>query len=141
MGNTSTKNIGDFQQNVGKSSTNINVIISMIIAIILVITGIIIGIRAIVPYADKPSSDKKCGDDINCFENETCDLKTRKCIKIKKTHYKLLIISFILFIIAFFIVWFSKFWKKEVYENKTLAEIQGTETEANIINNLFSNKN
>ena len=138
MGNTSTKNIGDFQQNVGKTSSDINLIISMIIAIIFVIIGIIIGIRAIVPYADS-SPDKNCGDDTNCFEDETCDIKNRKCIKIKKQHYKLLIISFVLFIIAFVIIWISKFWKKEVYKNKTFAEVEGTVTEATIIKDLFGN--
>ena len=91
------------------SDTNIFIII---LVVILVILGIIIGIKAIVPYADTPSKDKTCGDDTNCFENETCDIKTRKCIKIKKTHYNLLIISFILFVIAFIIVWFSRFCKK-----------------------------
>jgi len=80
----------------------------MIIAVILVIIGIVVGIRAIVPYSDISSNDKKCGDDINCFENETCDIKTKKCIKIKKSHYNLLIISFILFIIAFVIIRFSR---------------------------------
>lgn len=139
MGNTSTKNIDNFQENVGKASSDINVIISMIFAIILVIIGIIVGIRAIVPYSDTPSSDKKCGDDISCFENETCDPNTRKCIKVKKQHYKLLIVSFILFILAFFIVWFSKFWKKEVYSNKSFAEFEGTATEASVLSNLFQN--
>jgi len=104
MENTSTKSIYNFQQNNGKTS-NLTI---MIIAIILVIIGIIIGIRAIVPYADTSSNDKKCGDDTNCFENETCDIKTRKCIKIKKHHYNLLIISFILFTIAFVIIKFSR---------------------------------
>jgi len=104
MENTSTKSIYNFQQNDGKTS-NLTIII---IAIVLVVIGIIIGIRAIVPYADSSSKDKKCGDDINCFENETCDIKTGKCIKIKKPHYNLLIVSFILFTIAFLIIKFSR---------------------------------
>jgi hypothetical protein len=103
MENTSTKSIYNFKQNDGKTSS----LTIMIIANILVIIGIIVGIRAIVPYADS-SSNEKCGDDGNCFENETCDVKTRKCIKIKKPHYNLLIISFILFIIAFIIIRFSR---------------------------------
>ena len=92
-------------ENIYTKSSSLTIII---IAVILVIIGIVVGIRAIVPYSDISSNDKKCGDDINCFENETCDIKTKKCIKIKKSHYNLLIISFILFVIAFVIIRFSR---------------------------------
>ena len=60
-------------------------------------------------------------------------------VKLLEIHYKLLIISFVLFIIAFVIIWISKFWKKEVYKNKTFAEVEGTVTEATIIKDLFEN--
>ena len=92
-------------ENIYTKSSSLTIII---IAVILVIIGIVVGIRAIVPYSDISSNDKKCGDDINCFENETCDIKTKECIKIKKSHYNLLIISFILFVIAFVIIRFSR---------------------------------
>ena len=102
--------INNLTESVSKSSNDVN-FFSIILATIFVIVGVILGIRAIVPYSD--NTDKKCGDDLHCFDDEKCDSKSKKCVKIKKKHYKLLIVSFVLFIIAFGIIWFSKFYKTE----------------------------
>ena len=138
MGNIKTKDIGNFQQNVGKASSDINVFSSMIFGGILIVIGIVLAIFAFIPYND--DINKSCGGDSDntCFTSGGyCDAKTKKCV-IKRKRYYLIIPAVFLILISILIIYGSKLWQKEVYKNKSLAEVGGTLEEVNLVENLFN---
>ena len=45
---------------------------------------------------------------------------------------------FIFILISILIIYGSKLWQKEVYKNKSLAEVGGTLEEVNLVENLFN---
>jgi len=133
MGNIKTKDIGNFQQNVGKASSDINVFSSMIFGGILILIAIVLVIFAFIPYND----DMINSCDKTCFSSGGyCDEKTKKCI-IKRKRYYLIIPAVFLILISILIIYGSKLWQKEVYKNKSLAEVGGTLEEANLAEQLF----
>ena len=139
MGNIKTKDIGNFQQNVGKASSDINVFSSMIFGGILIVIGIVLAIFAFIPYND--DINKSCGgadSDNTCFTSGGyCDAKTKKCV-IKRKRYYLIIPAVFLILISILIMYGSRLWQKEVYKNKSLAEVGGTLEEVNLVENLFN---
>jgi len=140
MGNITTKDIGNFQQNVGKTSSDIGVFSSTIFGGILIVIGVILAIIAFIPYND--DINKSCGgidSDNTCFSSGGyCDVNTKKCI-VKRKRYYLIIPAVFLILISVLIIYSSKIWQKEVYSNKEVAELGGTMEEINLVKKLFNN--
>jgi hypothetical protein len=140
MGNIKTKDIGNFQQNVGKASSDINVFSSIIFGGILIVIGIVLAIFAFIPYND--DINKSCGgsdSDNTCFSSGGyCDAKTKKCI-VKRKRYYLIIPAVFLILFSLLIMYGSRLWQKEVYSNKDMAELGGTIEEVDLVKNLFNN--
>ena len=118
MGNVTTKQVGNFQANVGKISADYSVIMSIIVAVILVIGAIIMTVIALIPRNDCPDDD----DDPDC----------------KKKHRPLVFLWGLLLIpLAILIVYLSKWWQSETRHSKTAAEVGGTMTEIALAEDLF----
>jgi sterol desaturase/sphingolipid hydroxylase (fatty acid hydroxylase superfamily) len=121
MGNLN--NIGNIQSSVGKADADISMIGAYCVAVFMVLLAIFFAVTAFTPR--KPSD---CLDD---NKTERCQHKTRK--------FGVLGISVILILVACLVIFLAKWWKKEVYTNKTAAQIGGTMAELNIVNQLFNN--
>lgn len=124
MGNTTTKDVGNFQAGVGKVDADMSLIGAWIFAVILVILALVFASQAFV--ARKPSD---CMDD---DQREKCQHKSKQWGFL----FALLLIP-----LAVFIVWYAKWWKHEVYTNRTAAQIGGTMAEANWINQAMHPNN
>ena len=139
MGNITTKEIGDFQQNVGKASSNYNLIGSIVFGAIFCIIGIALCIGAFVPYNETISCSGK-DSDASCKFNKdvVCSIDNKDCY-VKKKRYYLIIPGIVMISISGLIIYLAYFWRKEVYSNRSLAEVGGTITEIDMAKNLFSN--
>ena len=136
MGNITTKQIGNFQQNVGKASSDVNLMSSIIVGSIFGIIGLVLCILAFIPYKENincsgQDSDSSCSFD----KNIVCSTDKKECY-IKKKRYYLIIPGIVMLCIAGLIIYMSYFWRKEVYSNKNLAELGGTISEIDIIDNI-----
>ena len=123
MGNITGKQIGNFQADVGRADSTMELIFVYITAGIMILIAIFLSISAFIPQED-PS----CQDDP--MEPKPCP---------KKRNYALLW-GLILIPIAILIVYISKTWNHLVMGNKNVAIADGTMAEANWFSNLF-NKN
>jgi hypothetical protein len=141
MGNIKSKDVGNFQEDVGKVSGNIGVIISTVFGALMIIIAIGFAITAFIPMEIDSTKDSgfKCNDSRPCLGGEEC--VNNKCIQrhkgTKKKHYWFFIISVVLIIIAIFWMWFSRWWRNYVYHNRTAAIIGGTGMEIGMLQNLF----
>ena len=124
MGNTTGKQIGNFQADVGRADSTMGLIFAYITAGIMILIAIILTISAFIPQED-PS----CKDD---------PLQPKPCPK--KRNYALLW-GLILIPIAILIVYVTKSWNHLVMTNKNAAIADGTMAEVNWFSNLFNNKN
>tara|TARA_B110000971_G_C19711188_1_gene364327 strand:- start:181 stop:546 length:366 start_codon:yes stop_codon:yes gene_type:complete len=116
------KDIGNFQEGVGKVDADISVIGAWFIAVLIVIGAIVLAVMAFIPT--KPA---------DCLDDD----KTERC-QHKSKNSGFLVVSLLLLPLAYFVVWFAKWWKKEVYTNKTAAQIGGTMAEVNLVSQLFN---
>lgn len=89
---------------------------------ILIVIAIGLAIFAIIPR--ETGSNFSCSSTDPCFQDEEC--VNGKCSKGKKRHLWVLGVSAGLILLGLFIVWLSKWWQKEVYSNRTVAQIGGT---------------
>ncbi len=128
MGNSTGKQIGNFQADVGRADSTMGLIFAYITAGIMILIAIILTISAFIPQ-----KDQTCKDDP--FQQKPCP---------KKRNYALLW-GLILIPIAILIVYVTKYWNHLVMTNKNVAIADGTMAEANwfsnLFNNLFNNKN
>jgi hypothetical protein len=139
MGNKTTKEIGDFQQNVGKASSDINLVGSIVFGSIFGIIGLGLCIGAFIPYQENINCSGNDSDSACSFNKDiVCSVDKRDCY-IKKRPYFLIIPGIFMIGISILIIYMSYFWKKEVYSNRSLAEVGGTMTEIDMAKNLFSN--
>lgn len=138
MGNISTKKVGDFQENVGKASSDINLIGSIIFGSILAIIGIGLCIGAFIPY-DYPMNELGQDCDASCqfSKGVICDKDGKTCY-VKKKRYYLIIPGVIFLCIAALVIYMSYFWRKEVYSNRSLAQVGGTIAEVEMVHEALS---
>jgi len=149
MGNTTTKNVGDFQAGVGKVGADMGMIMSVIFAVILVIIAIVLTVIALIPVTpgDCPEAvkiaqqtkDNACN---NMLPLGNCDSETRALAEAKKhcaTKEKRLVLLFGLLLIplAALIVGLSYWWRREVHSNRTAAQVGGTMFELGALDDIF----
>lgn len=124
MGNTTGKQLGNFQADVGRADASMSVIGAYFLAVILIFIAIGMAIMAFIP---SPSP--------TCIPEDEPD---KKCPK--KKNYALLF-GLLLIPLAVLIVYASKYWSNLVHHNKNVAIADGTMAEANWLSNLFNNNN
>ena len=124
MGNSTGKQIGNFQADVGRADSTMGLVFAYITGGIMILIAIILTISAFIPQ-----EDQTCKDDP--FQPKPCP---------KKRNYALLW-GLILIPIAILIVYVTKYWNHLVMTNKNVAIADGTMAEANWFSNLFNNKN
>lgn len=112
--------IGDFQQDVGQFSSKINLIGSYFFLIITIVISIII-FSVAMKKRDCTEQEKKLQN------NKSCG---------KRKLWLLLIIP-PLITLGLFSVWYSRFYDNLVQQNKSVAMVEGTMYEANLIKDLF----
>ena len=140
-----TKSIGNFQANVGKLSSNINVITSYIIAGLLILIAIGFAIYAFIPQRPVDCEDNSSlKDDINTYCNTTfkneCEHANSEYDRCQKKTKNLVFLWFLLLIpLGIIIVIIMKWWNHIVHTNKTAAQLQGTLSEVGMIKDIFSN--
>ena len=122
MGNTTTKQVGNFQADVGKADATMGVIGAYFMAVILIVIALVLAVMAFVP-----SSSPTC-----IPENEP----NHNCPK--KRNYALLLGLFLI-PLAVLIVYGAKYWSNLVHHNKNVAIADGTMAEANWLSNMFNN--
>ena len=131
--------LGDFQQGIGEASGEIGIITSYIFASIMFIFAIIVGIFAFTPSVE--GSNDICSQDLDCNKNgETC--QDGHCFGTKKKkRFWMLIISIVLILIGFSIIWYSKWYNRWVHKSRTNAQIGATFMEANAVFDMLKQKN
>jgi len=122
MGNTTAKQVGNFQADVGKADATMSVIGAYFFAVILIFIAIVLAIMAFIP---SPSP--------TCIPENEPD---KKCPK--KRNYALLLGLFLI-PLAVLIVYAAKYWSNLVHNNKNVAIADGTMAEANWFSNMFNN--
>lgn len=140
MKNSVIKNIGDFQENLGKSEANIGYIFNMIVIGFLVFLAIIMAIFSFTKdtreidcsfeFKDKEplcnSSEIKCNDD-------------KKICKVTTNNYKALLISLFFILLAVGIFFYSKFIRNEANKSRSFAQLLAGQSEFNLVDNLVRN--
>jgi hypothetical protein len=116
--------IANFQADVGKANSTINLLFSYIFGAILIIISIVLVINAFIPREDS-----------SCQNDPT---KKKPCPK--KRNYVLLW-GLILIPIAVCIIYISKIWNHLVITNKNVAIADGTMAEVGWFSNLFNRNN
>ena len=151
MGNTTTKDIGNFQAGAGKVGADVGVIGAIITAVIMVIIAIVMTVLALTPRkpSDCPSREDEAKDQVNtlCMGNQSSEACTsakqqlvdaQQHCSSKEKHLGLLF-GLLLIPVAILIVWLSFWWKGEVNKNRTAAQIGGTMFEAGLLKNMLHN--
>lgn len=122
MGNTTGKQLGNFQADVGRADASMSVIGAYFSAILFIFLGIGMAIMAFIP-SQSPTCIPKNEPDNKCP---------------KKRNYGLLL-GLLLIPLAILIVYSSKYWSNLVHHNKNVAIADGTATEVNWLSNMFNN--
>ena len=148
MGNTTTKQVGDFQAGVGKVGADVGVVTSTIFAVILIIIAIVMAVFALIPAKpwDCPEkvTDAQQQVDIMCngafkdvCSNSRTDLANAKQYCSTKHRRLALLFGLLLIPLALLIVWFSHWWRGEVHHSRTAAQVGGTMLELGALQNLL----
>jgi len=118
------KKVGNFQANVGRMDASFGVISAYIFLALAIIASIVAVVYALIPM-------KPFGCDDN-FPDPTGECKK------KVRHYGLFWVLLII-PVAILIVYLSKTWKTAVDSNKSLAQLDGTFAEANMVKQFLQN--
>ena len=154
MGNTTTKDVGDFQEGAGKVFANLQVISAVFFGVILIIVGIVMCILAFVPF----TTDIPCTSDSNCTNGPgdycknpfmtkdrnntyvTADpMQQRYCEKPepKKKHYWFLGVGIFFIVLSIAIIWISIWWRGYAMRNRTAAQVGAMAGEAGLLSRDF----
>jgi len=150
MGNTTTKQVGDFQAGVGKVGADIGVVMSTIFAVILIIIAIVMAVFALIPVKpwDCPERvtdaqqqvDILCKgefqDENRCDQNRT-DLANAKQYCSTKQRKLPLLFGLLLIPVALLVIWLAHWWRGEVHHSRTAAQVGGTMLELGALQNLL----
>jgi len=119
MGDRTTNEIGDFQQKVVKSSSDINLVGSIVIGSIFGIIGLGLCIKSFIPKPENINCSGKDSDSSCEFNKDIiCSVDKKNCYIKKRPYY--LIIPGITMLGISGLIFYMYFWKK-VY-NKSLSE-------------------
>ena len=123
MENISTKIVSDFQTtNVGRPSSDYNLIVSIIFCSILGLIGLGLCITAFIPYKKNINCDGKDTDKTCTFNDQVvCDLNKKDCYIKEKRYY--LIIPGIVFLCVAGLITYMSFLKKDIYRNSYSKEL------------------
>jgi hypothetical protein len=145
MGNTSAKDVGDFQQRVGQAYAVYGFYMAVFIAILMVLVSMYVGYLAVTIQEfdtyDPCVYDTDCPKDKNSFHTNcnratnTCSVPSEKGEKGK--HPKLLLVSLGIVLLAVAIVFFANLWKNIVLQNRSLAIVSGTGAEIGLARSMF----
>ena len=151
MGNTSGKQVGDFQAGVGKVGADVGVVTSTIFAVILIIVAIVMTIMALIPVKpwDCPDRVTSAQQSVNFMcsgkfhngcSNARTDLTNAKRYCSTKSRRLILLLGLLLIPLALLMVWGSHWWRREVHHSKTAAEVGGSLFEFGMLQNLFGSR-
>lgn len=134
-------NFGNFQAEAGRVGTSIYVIKSYVGSVFMVLIAAGLGWVAFLPLNTYTytSTGKECAMTQDCTgADESCVNKMCSTTQTTtKRHYWLLIISFVLLCIAYFIVWEAKMVKEIITQDKNTQQVGGLIFEASLLSNLF----
>ena len=158
MGNISTKKVGDFQAGVGKASATINIGVSIFFAVIMVLAAIGLTIAAFIPitpincpgvqndaqfsfnlFCNSSEDDDSDDDSAECKQARTAFTNAKNHCAHKKPN-RWFLLGLVLIPLAALIVFVSFWWKKEVYRNRTAAQVGGTLTEFALVQDMLGNR-
>ena len=138
---TMADNFGNFQAGAGRVGTSLNVIHSYIGAFFMVLIAAGLGWVAFQPLDTYTytSTGKECAIPQDCTgADQSCVNKMCSTIQTTtKRHYWLLIISFVLICIAYFIVWEAKMVKEIITQDKNTQQVGGLMFEASLLSKLL----
>lgn len=144
-----------FQQGVGKFGADSGVIAAVFGGAIMIIIGVVLLVLSFIPMRqsklrqrDSCTQDKDCrlgqfcrdslcacSNDANCSNGGTCD-PSGACSDPdgggKKRVWWLSLVGLVLIALAIFGMWYSVWYKKEVYKNKAVAELGAVSVEAGV---------
>ena len=130
--------LGNFQQSVGETSASFGVIYSYIFAVIFGIFAIGTAVMAFIPTS-AGSSDFDCSTDSDCsIYGETC--QNQKCQGKKQQRLWLLFVSLLFLLMAFGIVFYSRWYNKWVHKSRENAQIGGALAELGILSNVLNRR-
>ena len=145
----------NFQQGVGQFGADSGVIAAVFGGVIMIIMGVVLLVLSFIPMRqsklrqrDSCAQDKDCrlgqfcrdglcacSTDANCSGGGTCD-PGGACSDPdggeKKRLWWLSLIGLVLIALAIFGMWYSVWYKKEVYKNKAVAELGAVSLEAGV---------
>ena len=151
MGNTTTKQVGDFQAGVGKAGADIGVVMSTIFAVILIIIAITMAVFALIPEKpwdcpDRVTSAQQQVEEMCTAQpllgvtecnNQRTDLANAKQYCSTKHKRLYLLFGLLLIPLALLMIWLSHWWRREVHHSKTAAQVGGTLFELGALQDLF----
>ena len=127
---------GSFQNNVGKATTSMSLVIAYIVGGILILIGLACIGMGFTPIDSSTNFSCKTNNDCDIFD-EKCN--NNKCSKPPQRHYIIGIIAGLIFIIiAIIIIVLSKTSSNLANNNRGYAQLAGVAAEANIVKNLFN---